>query len=60
MTKEELDEALGELELCDMLDDLKIEEVEEKNKEAEGEEEGENEGIDELISKMEKVTIEKE
>lgn len=40
-----------------MLEDMKIEEVEQKNKEGD---EGEGEGIDELISKMEKVTIEKE
>lgn len=32
MTKEELDEALGELDICEMLDDLKIEEVQEKQK----------------------------
>ena len=57
MTKEELEEALGELDLCEMLDDLKIEEVVEKNKEQPDEE---NEGIDDLIAKMENVTIEKE
>lgn len=55
MTQEELDEVLGELDLCEMLDDLKIEDL---NKE--GEKPGvELDGIDDLISKMEKVTIEK-
>lgn len=55
MTQEELDEVLGELDLCEMLDDLKIEDL---NKESE--KPGvELDGIDDLISKMEKVTIEK-
>lgn len=57
MGKEELDKELEDMQLVDMMEDMKIREPE-KEEEANNNEQAE--GIDELISKMDKVTIEKD
>lgn len=54
MGKEELDKELEDMQLVDMMEDMKIREPE-KEEEANNNEQAE--GIDELISKMDKVTI---
>ena len=57
MTEEELNQELQELELIELVDDLTINEVEKEEVQVSKEEE---EQIDDLISKMEKVDIDKD
>lgn len=60
MTKQQLDEVLGEIEICELLEDMNMQD---KKRQIEGKEAGEGEeldGIDDLIARMDKVTIEKE
>lgn len=52
MTKQELDEILGDIEIEELFRELKIEEKEEKGHEGE-----QLQGIDDLIAKMENVKI---
>lgn len=53
MTKEQLDELLGQIDLCELFDDMKIDDKPNTY-------ENEVEGIDELIKGMEKISIEKD
>ena len=57
MTKDQLDDVLGELQICDLLEDMDLGNAEKENVANVVEED--NQAIDDLILKMEKVTIDK-
>ena len=54
MTKEQLDNILGQIDLCDLFDEMKIQDQQPNVYQ------NDVEGIDQLIAKMDKITIEKE
>lgn len=59
MTKQQLDDALGQIEICELFDDLALDDTK-KEEDKKVEEAGQElDGIDDLIARMEKVTIEK-
>ncbi len=59
MTKQQLDDALGQIEICELFDDLALDDTK-KEEDKKVEEAGQElDGIDDLIARMQKVTIEK-